>query len=339
VARKLTEDLAAKTVDVSDWILENGTPWARLRALVDLVGLGEADPQVREARASMLDSPEVTGLVGKASAWGEKALKRHNDASHPLVAMSVLADFGLNRKDPSIDSIWGSVSSHISAERFFETLVNVPKPFGGSGEDEWSWMACDAYALLYPLLSFGYGEDDSVRGAVDAVCERVASNGWHCAASAKFGKFKGPGKREDPCPISNVHALRALSLVDGRAASDAASQGIEMLLSHWADRGKVRYFMFGIGTDFRKPKYPLLWYDILHVLEVLSRFPAVHADPRFLEMLDELAARADDDGRLTARSMYRAWKEWSFADKKNPSPWLSFLLHRILNRIKQSQTD
>ena len=31
--------------------------------------------------------------------------------------------------------------------------------------------------------------------------------------------------------------------------------------------------------------------------------------------------------------MYRAWKGWSFADKKHPSPWLTFLVLRVLNTL------
>ena len=31
--------------------------------------------------------------------------------------------------------------------------------------------------------------------------------------------------------------------------------------------------MFFMGTDFRKLKVPLVWYDLLHVLDVLSSFP------------------------------------------------------------------
>jgi hypothetical protein len=91
--------------------------------------------------------------------------------------------------------------------------------------------------------------------------------------------------------------------------------------------------MFGMGTDFRKLKYPFVWYDVLHMVEVLSRFPSVHRDTRFQEMVARITAQADQNGRYTARSMYRAWKGWSFADKKNPSPWLTFLVLRVLKRI------
>ena len=50
-------------------------------------------------------------------------------------------------------------------------------------------------------------------------------------------------------------------------------------------------------------------------------------------MLDAITAQAGEEGRYTASSMYRAWKGWSFADKKNPSPWLTFLVMRILKRV------
>jgi hypothetical protein len=65
---------------------------------------------------------------------------------------------------------------------------------------------------------------------------------------------------------------------------------------------------------------------------VLSRFPFVHADPRFREMVEAIIEQADEDGCYTATSMYRAWKDWSFASKKNPSPWLTFLVLRVIKR-------
>jgi hypothetical protein len=50
-------------------------------------------------------------------------------------------------------------------------------------------------------------------------------------------------------------------------------------------------------------------------------------------MVTTIIQQADDSGRYTAGSMYRAWKGWSFADKKQPSPWLTFLVERIQKRL------
>jgi len=49
-------------------------------------------------------------------------------------------------------------------------------------------------------------------------------------------------------------------------------------------------------------------------------------------MVQVILDQADDLGRYTASSMYLAWKGWSFADKKQPSPWLTFLVKRIEKR-------
>jgi hypothetical protein len=92
-------------------------------------------------------------------------------------------------------------------------------------------------------------------------------------------------------------------------------------------------YVFGIGTDFRKLKYPFVWYDVLHVVDVLSHFPFVQADPRFNQMIDAITTQADAQGRYQASSMYPAWKGWPFADKKSPSPRITFLVLRILKRI------
>ena len=56
-----------------------------------------------------------------------------------------------------------------------------------------------------------------------------------------------------------------------------------------------------MGTDFRKLKVPLVWYDLLHVLDVLSRFHWLKDDPRLLDMLELLKSKADDSRAVPAR--------------------------------------
>ena len=180
----------------------------------------------------------------------------------------------------------------------------------------------------------GMGDDERVLRAADHLSSLVEENGWRCKASPALGRFKGPGRKEHPCPIANVYALKALSLVPDHRDSPAVHAGVEMLLGHWERQTEGKYFLFGIGTDFRKLKYPFVWYDILHVADVLSRFPFACRDPRLVEMVNAITAQADEAGRYTPSSMYRAWKDWSFANKKTPSPWLTFLVRRIQGRVE-----
>ena len=280
----------------------------------------------------MVGDPAVGGLVATAATWPGHTLKRHNDASHPIHTLAVLADFGVTADDPGMDEVVACVMEHRSDDGAFETMVHLPKAFGGPGEDRWAWMGCDAPTLLYALLGFGLGAEPSVRAAVEHLLRIGHGGGWGCSAASSLGRFKGPGRREDPCPLVCLIALKALSPVPEAHGHAAVLGAIDVLLGHWERRREQKYFLFAMGTDFRKLKYPYVWYDVLHVAEVLSRFRPAVADARFGEMLGVVTEQADDEGWYTAASMYRAWKGWSFANKKAPSPWLTFLVERIRRR-------
>jgi len=87
-----------------------------------------------------------------------------------------------------------------------------------------------------------------------------------------------------------------------------------------------------MGTDFRKLKAPFVWYDILHVLDVLTQFSWLRNDSRLKEMSDIVKPKANNEGKYTPESEWKAWKEWEFGQKKQPSRWLTFLVLRILLR-------
>ncbi|MDY7078446.1 MAG: hypothetical protein SXV54_16140 [Chloroflexota bacterium] len=320
------------TTEVTNWLLKSDEPWTRYRTLVDLLDRPEDDAEVQAARAEMLGHPQVQAMIAEAATWPGYALKRHNDAKHPLYKFSTLADFGVRAGDAGMQAGIEAVMAHQAPEGAFQSLMNIPERYGGTGEDMWVWMLCDVPTLLYSLFVMGLGDDERVQRAVDHLVGLVDENGYRCGCTPELGKFRGPGRVADPCPIANVYVLKALSQVPELLDSPATRTGAETLLWHWEHQTERKLYMFGIGTDFRKLKYPFVWYDVLHVVDVLSRFPFVRADPRFREMVETVTVQADEGGRYTATSMYRAWKGWSFADKKNPSPWLTFLVLRMQKR-------
>jgi len=316
--------------DPIDWLLTEGQPWVRYRAMLDLLDKSEEDSEVKEAHQEMLEHPQVQGLIEKLREWPGYPLKRHNDAKHPLHKLAILADFGVQATDPAMPWIINEVMAHQSPEGAFQVTAQIDPRYGGTGEVEWIWMLCDAPTILYALLAFGLGENEAVRKAVHHLTGLIRDNGWPCASQTGF---RGPGRKDDPCPLANLLALKALAQVPEMRDSEATHIGVEMLLGHWERQRERKIYLFGVGTDFRKLKYPFIWYDILHVTDVLSRLPFVHTDPRFQEMVETITAQANREGRYTAGSMYRAWKGWSFADKKSPSPWLTFLVLRVIKRM------
>jgi hypothetical protein len=314
------------------WLLASDEPWTRYRTRLNLLKEPFNSPSVCSDRLEMLAHPRIQELIAHAAGWDRVVLKRHNDAGHPLYAISTLAHFGLRAEDPGMDEVIGKILAHQSGEGAFQALVNIPRAFGGDGLDAWRWMACDAPTLLYSLLSFGLEDDPRVTKGLEYLSSLVDENGWRCVCDPELGRFHGPGRRTDPCPVANVYALKALAGNPEMQDVPAAHAGVEMLLSHWSDDNHPKPYLFGAGTDYRKLKYPYVWYDILHVADTLSHFAFAREDPRFIRLVNTITAQAGPQGFFTASSMYQAWKGWSFADKKKPSPWLTYAVYAILER-------
>ena len=320
------------------WLLDSGEPWTRYRTLTDLQGLDRGDLEVQAARKAMVEHPHIKALIESVVSWPGYGLKRHNDAKHPLHQLSALADFGLKSNDPGMDDVISKVMAHQDTLGPFQTYSHLYKRFAGVDGEYWTWMMCDAPTLLYALLSFGLQDDPQVQDAIEHLQGIIRENGWPCAGGEPLKPtFKGPGKREDPCPYANLISLKTLAQYGISTDSKEASAGLEVLLRHWDHAYERKLYLFATGSAFRKVKYPLVWYDILHVAEVLSYYPSVYSDSRFISLINELASGDDVEGKYTATSMYQAWKGWSFADKKNPSPWLTFMILRIFKRVETAQ--
>ena len=154
--------------DTVAWLLSSDEPWTHYRALSDLERRPADDASVIEARRAMVCHESTAGLVAKAAGWPGYALRRHNDAAHPIYALSTLADFGFDKTDRQIGDVATAVLEHFDGDQF-ETLLWLPKFLTKEADTEaWAWMLCDAPTLLYSLLSFGYGEHPFVVRAVVA---------------------------------------------------------------------------------------------------------------------------------------------------------------------------
>jgi hypothetical protein len=313
-----------------DWLLSD-KPWVQYRTRLDLLGETERRKDVKAARQAMLDHPQVTALISELQDWPGPALNRHNDASHPLHKLVFLADLGLRVTDPGVEQIVDRVLNHQAAEGVFQVKVNIPTHFGGTGQDQLAWMLCDAPSIVYALAKLGV-KDRRVKAAAKYLANLIRDNGWPCAATPELGKFHGPGRRSDPCPYANLITLKALAQTREWHDDEVCHRGAETLLSLWAQRKAQRPYLFGMGKDFAKLKAPLIWYDILHVTEVLTQFEWLHKDKRLGEMVSIVKAKADAQGRFTPESIWQAWRAWDFGQKREPSAWLTLIAQQMIRR-------
>jgi hypothetical protein len=182
------------------------------------------------------------------------------------------------------------------------------------------------------LAKADYEKD--IRPGVASLTELCRGNGFPCAASAELGSFRGPGRRDDCCPYATLTMAALLSLLPEYRDADAAKTAAGALMSLWENSYTQHPFLFFAGKDFRKLKAPSVWYDVVSVAGVLSRFPWARGDPHLREMADLIRSRQDGDGFLTPESVYQKTKGWDFGQKKEPSPYLTYLCMRILERME-----
>ncbi|MEW5721020.1 MAG: hypothetical protein AB1817_20510 [Chloroflexota bacterium] len=315
------------------WLLE-GPAWVQYRARVNLLEQKENHSQVIAARQAMLADPQIKALIKDAAALPTTVLTSHKSAGHPIHQLVFLADVGLRADDPGMDKIVARILKHQSKDGPFQVLMNIPKHFGGSGKDEFAWALCDAPLVAYALAKFGLGNDARAQQAIQHLASLARDNGFPCAASKELGKFRGPGRKDDPCPYANLVMLKLLAQDTTTRKSKTSRAAAETLLDLWKHSREQHPFIFYMGTDFRKLKAPLVWYDIVNVLDTLSQFPFLRRDPRLSEMAACVRAKADKQGRYTPESVWQAWSDWEFGQKKIPSRWLTLVAQRALARLK-----
>lgn len=314
------------------YLSECAEPWVKYNTYVNILDGDPLDNQAIHFKQEILEHEKIRELIKECKDWPNGPLKRHNDANHLLHKISLLADFGLTYEENGIKEICDQIQQIQCPEGSFLTNILIPRVFGGTDESEMQWMLCDTPTLLYSLLKFGV-IDEEVERAIGHLVSLTEENGWRCKSS--IPKMRGPGRKNEHCPYANLVSLKALSIVPELKESKACKAGVESQLWHWENRTGKKIYMFGIGSTFVKLKYPIIWYDILHVVDVLSHYEYAVKDSRFQEMLEIIYSKQQEDGGFIPESIFRAWKDWSFGQKKQPSPWITYKITMIDKRINK----
>jgi hypothetical protein len=298
-------------------------PWVKYN-LLELLGKDNS-----KEFESLSNDKRVQSLIDECVRWPDPPLKRHNDAGHPLHKIELLADFGLDTRDQWIKAITNLIMDNRSEDGYFLSKIEIPERFGGKGTWTMDWMQCDSPVLLYTLQKFGI-ENEYTEEAARMLVWNSENNGWRCSSSVP--KFRGPGKKDDHCPYGNLVALKALSLSKYKD-TEAVQNGIDSHILHWENRTGKKIYMFGIGSTFVKLKYPNVWFDILHVVDVLSRYHYAKEYDEFWEMWNIIKEKQQPEGGFIPESVWKAWSEWSFGQKKAPNPWMTMRIAQIASRL------
>jgi len=287
-----------------------------------------------EIRNAALADSRIKGYLSNIAGFHEILVTNHRNPDLPIQKLLFLIDLGFDSEVPEIKVAIDEILKHKDEFGIYQSMTNVPKHFGGKGEDVFSWCLCDAPLLFLALLKEGMDYHEYIKPGVDHLVSLYRDNGFPCTVSPELGKFRGPGKKDDCCPYATLIMADLLSYIPEYRNSQVAITSIKALLGLWENSLNQHPYMFYMGTDFRKLKAPSCWYDIVSVAGVLSKYEFVRNDPSFLEMIAHIKDKQDEDGFFTPESVYRKLKDWDFGQKKVPSPYLTYLCYQIFQRLE-----
>jgi len=314
-----------------DRLLSISDPWLQHAIRADI--LKESKESLAGLRHEALEDGRVKRYLEDVSDFHGTLVTNHKNPELPLHKLLFLLDVGLGRDTPEIESAVGQIMGHKEGSGVYQSLTNVPKHFGGKGEDVFGWCLCDAPLLLTALIRAGVDYQQHIKQGVDRLASMAGEQGFPCTVSETHGTFRGPGRKGDCCPYATLAMLNLMAETEEHRGGDAARNGVDAILSLWGERRERHPYMFYMGTDFCKLKAPAMWYDILSVADCLSKFEWARSDERFQEMAGIIRGKQGEDGMFTPESVYQKCKEWDFGQKKAVSPYLSFLCIRLLMRL------
>ncbi len=290
----------------------------------DLMGEAVGDEE-------LLADPRINALVREVADWPWPAITSHRTSGHPLHKFAFLADIGIDLEGTMGTKLLKELEATM-VEGLPRLPTKTPERYGGSGRTELAWSLCDAPLLSYSMSSCFPSFDG--RDGLMTLSKMLRDNGMPCAVSPELGKWRGPGRKDDACPLANLYTLKAIMKMDPEGHRDMARTITGSLLSLWRSSRERHPYMFYMGTDFRKLKLPFVWYDILSVSDALSRCDWVHEDVRFRDILSVIDAKMDEDGWFKAESVWTSWKGWDFDQKKVLSRWVTFMVERLHRRVE-----
>jgi hypothetical protein len=323
-----------------EWILASQEPAARWIVHAHLLDGDEHDRLAAVERASMLADPATQALIARLPCWQKASmLSGHQHPEFAPNLLNLLADMGvIGGDDERIEQLLDAMLAHQLADgRFASFAPSRNEPAGA-----WGSLLCDNHVIVEVLARFGRGDDPRVAPALHTMLDDLTithqGRAWPCRPDVASG-FRGPGRKRDFCPQVTLEALRAWSYVDAPEQSIALGEVARVSLRAWRQRGLEQPYMFGHGSRFKVVKWPTTWYDIGAVLDTLGRYPALwrgsDADPDDRRALAELIAcliayNFGEDATVTPQSCYRGFEEYSFGQKRQPSPFATARLLQVL---------
>ena len=327
--------------DPLPWLLEPDldNPGVRYFALTDLLDKAPDDPEVLEARRTVMSTGPVPTILEAQEAdgyWVKPGPGYSPKYRSTVWSLSMLAQLGANGTDPRVRE---------AGEHLLEHAIDKNGAFSAT-RTQGGAILCLMGNLSAALLDLGWLGHQRLHGALGWLARVVTGEGiapWE-EKDAPLRYLKSatcnPGfccsaNNRKPCAWGAVKVMLAFSKLPDNARTPLIQQaietGLEFLLGQdpaiadypmgYSTKPSRSWFRFG---------YPLFYVtDVLQNLEVLTRF-GYATDPRLGAAMELVSGKQDQQGRWKMEYTYNG-KTWvDIEEKGQPSKWVTLRALRVL---------
>jgi hypothetical protein len=321
--------------DPTDWLLEQDNPSVRYFTLVDLLGMPENVPDVRQARQAIMEHGVVPLILSKQEEEGTwEPPHRFYTAKYrgTVWQLIILAELAADGSDKRIRKACDFILD-ISQDRSsggFSTRGNLQ-----NGGDPSRVIPCLTGNMVWSLMRLGC-QDPRVQSGIDWIAryqrfddaEGEPPTGWpYDVYEMCWGRHT--------CSMGVIKALKALAEVppDKRSPEVMATieNGAEYFLRHHVHK-RSHNLNRVCKPEWRRFGFPRMWHtDALEILRVLTRLG--YYEPRMQEAIDLVISKQDDQGRWIMNDTLNGRFQVDIEVKGQPSKWVTLNALRVLKRV------
>ena len=355
----LAEDwkLALKA-DPTEWLLETENPSVRFLTLRDLLDRPLYDPEMTDAKESIMHWEKVIRILNKQKPEGhwesaeEPYEPKYKATYWQIMILSMLSldrsveqvnntceyIFGFQHQDGGFTSI-KEEGAHIKYKAIAKRMHKrgkTPPPF-----KEWAQeairegeMTCLTGNICKALIQMGYADDCRVHRALDWLVEvQNIDGGWLCPY------WKAHIKDKHGCFMGTITPLDAFSELPSKYMTDymreTIERGVEFLLMHRLYKADHHNYRI-INESWLKLSFPSFFYDILRGLSVVTKL-GYGEDHRLDDAYELLLQKQNQEGQWILESTPSGRMQTNIEPKGKPSKWITLNALKVIKRIYQSR--
>lgn len=337
----MTTSTACKTVqepdDVVAWLLEPADPSVRYATLTGLLNKQADDPEVRSARAAIMNSglvPELLVMQNEDGSWDVPDRFYTAKYKGTVWTLLLLAELYADPAHPQVRQAGQFILEHSLHPESggFSYMTSAKTGTGLAG----GVIPCLSGNMTYSLIRLGFLDDARVQQAIDWIVrlQRADDGDDQPPKDPAYARYVMCWGRHS-CHMGVAKALKALAAIPPDRRTPAVVAKIDQLTEYFLLHHlyKKSHNLAEVAKPgWLKPGFPLMYQtDILELLGIFAGLD--HWDPRLQDALDIISAKRLPDGRWKLENSFNGKMNVRIEQKGKPSKWVTLKALQILQRF------